>query len=102
MKKEFAELIKDMRITIRPQFKSMFNFDLKPGETLQVPDKVISDMIDELEAKQDKMILEAGWTNTEFHAVSKEYFIDFSSENPDEWIIRHDPENAKVITPTNQ
>jgi hypothetical protein len=44
------------------------------------------------------MILEAGYTETEFYSLSGEYYMDFSSENPDEWVVKLDPENAQIIS----
>jgi hypothetical protein len=44
------------------------------------------------------MVLDAGYTKDEFDSLYREYFMDFSSDKPDEWIIRHDPENAQIIS----
>ncbi len=44
------------------------------------------------------MIVENGYSEEEFYSLYREYFMDFSSENPDEWIIKHDPANAQIIS----
>ena len=43
------------------------------------------------------MLAEAGYTLSEFDKLEAEYFMDFSSDDPEEWIIEHDPKNAGVI-----
>lgn len=90
MRKEFVQLIKEMRVAFHPEFKSITN-----NVTMDTTkfDLALSD----LEKKQTQMIVEAGYTKDEFDVLSREHFMDFSSENPEEWIVRHDPENAQVI-----
>jgi hypothetical protein len=46
------------------------------------------------------MITDSGYSEEEFYQLESQYFLDFSSEDPDEWIIRHDPENAQIISGT--
>lgn len=89
MKKEFAELVKEMRIALRSEFKAIVTNNL----SIEEMDKRLA----ELEAKQDKMITDAGYELAEYSQLVKESFMDFSSSKPEEWIIRHDPENAQII-----
>jgi len=88
MKTDIAILIKDMRKVLRPDFKKL--------ENLVGPEH--SNTLQHVEETSAKMITEAGYTESEFYTLSTEYYMDFSSENPDEWIIRHDPENAQIIS----
>ena len=44
------------------------------------------------------MIQDAGYTEEEFNNTRDKYYMDFSSDNPDEWIIKHNPDNAKLIS----
>ena len=90
MKKEFAQLVKDMRVAFHPEFKTIANDSSLNTDEF---DKALAD----LEEKQRKMIMESGYTQTEFDKMCREHFMDFSSTNPDEWIIKHDPENAHII-----
>lgn len=55
--------------------------------------------LDEAILASNKIISNSGYDLEEYQSLQKEYFCDFSSDNPDEWIIRHDPENAEVIYP---
>lgn len=89
MKKEFAQLVKDMRLALRSEFKQIVTAGLSTDEMDQ--------KLSELEKKQDQMITESGYEPEEYSKLVKESFMDFSSPNPDEWIIRHDPENAQII-----
>jgi hypothetical protein len=91
MKTDFPILIKSMRLILRPEFKSIMAM---PVEKVEILDQAIS----ELEDKQNQLIVDNGYTKDEFNSLYREYFMDFSSENPDEWIIRHDPENAQIIS----
>lgn len=91
MKKDFVQLVKDLRITFRPAFYKVVN-----AEELSTEQK--SQALTDLEVKQEQALIEAGYTFKEFDSLLREYFMDLSSENPDEWIIRHDPENAIIIT----
>jgi len=90
MKKEFPQLIKDMRVALHPEFKSISNSTELSTEQF---DKALA----ELDEKQRQMIVESGYTQTEFDTMCREYFMDFSSSNPDEWIVNHDPDNAHII-----
>lgn len=90
MKKEFAHLIKDMRVAFHPEFKAIANDSTLSTEQF---DKAFL----ELEEKQRQMVIESGFTQIEFDKLCREHFMDFSSANPDEWVIRHDPENAHII-----
>lgn len=90
MKKEFAQLVKDMRVAFHPEFKSIANSSELNTDQF---DKALS----ELEEKQKQMIVESGYTQTEFDIMCREYLMDFSSSNPEEWIVRHDPDNAHII-----
>ena len=92
MKKDFAQLIKDMRKDIRPQFQSI----ISNSQTLTT--EQLNQAFAEIEDKSNQAIVEGGYTREEFDSLHKEYFMDFSSENPDEWVVRHDPENAQIIT----
>lgn len=88
MKKDFATLVKSMRLTLLPSFKKI--------ETIVGEDH--SNALDMIERESLKMILEAGYTESEFYLEQRKYFMDFSSQNPDEWVIRLDPENAHIIS----
>jgi hypothetical protein len=90
MKPNFATLMKEMRIVLHPMFKAM---SVKDGTNL-------GPTLDDLEKKKTEMLLQADWTDEEFNKAGDEYYMDFSSENPDNWIIRHDPANATIITPS--
>jgi hypothetical protein len=90
MKKEFAQLVKDMRLAFHPEFKAIAgNANLSTDQF----DKALA----ELEEKQKQMVIESGYTQTEFDKLCREHFMDFSSANSDEWVIRHDPDNAHII-----
>lgn len=91
MKKDFAQLIKEMRVALRPDFKSLTFNEALTSEQL---DQALAD----IEKRQDQMVIDAGYTKEEFDSVYREYFMDFSSDKPDEWIIKHDPENAQIIS----
>lgn len=88
MKTDIVTLIKSMRKVLRPDFKKL--------EALVGEDH--SHTLESVEERSSQMISEAGYTESEFYALSSEYYMDFSSENPDEWVIRHDPENAQIIS----
>lgn len=88
MKTDIVTLIKDMRKNLRPSFKKL--------ETLTGQEH--SDTLESVEVTSSKMITDGGYTESEFYSLSSEYYMDFSSENPDEWVIRHDPENAQIIS----
>jgi hypothetical protein len=90
MKKEFAQLVKDMRIAFHPEFAVIASNTTLSTEQF---DKALS----ELEEKQKAMIVESGYTQNEFDKLCREHFMDFSSTNPEEWVIKHDPENAHII-----
>jgi len=92
MKKEFTQLIKDIRLALRDDFKAIVSSNLSVNE--------MSDKLTELEEKQNIMLAEAGYDSVEYHSLMKEYFMDFSSPNPDEWVVKHDPENAQIIAST--
>ena len=91
MKTEFASLIKSMRIIFRPDFKAI---TLKDGLTTDQ----LNQALEELEQRQQKMIVDNGYSKEEFDSLYREYFMDFSSDNPDEWVIKHDPENPVIIS----
>lgn len=90
MKKEFAQLVKDMRVAFHPEFKVIAN---NATLTTDQFDKALA----ELEEKQKNMIVESGYTQNEFDKLCREHFMDFSSANPEEWVIKHDPDNAHII-----
>ena len=91
MKTDFASLIKSMRLTLSPEFKLLtLNSPLTPEQLDQA--------LLILEQKQGQMIVDNGYSKEEFDQLHREYFMDFSSNNPDEWIIKHDPENAQIIS----
>ena len=93
MKKDFAQLIKDMRLAFSPEFKTIIHNTSLTSEQLDAALK-------ELEEKRNQMLTENGYTQSEFDDISSEYFIDFTSSNPDEWIVRHDPENPGLLIKT--
>jgi len=93
MKKEFAQLIKDMRVALRPEFKTITT----NGDST-VPHLKLDEALEELEKKQHQMVVDAGYTQEEFDVMSREYYMDFTSDNPDEWVIKHDPENPVIIS----
>ena len=90
MKTEFPILVKAMRLVLRPEFKSIVDKALTPEQQ--------DEALVEIEKKSLKIIVENGYTEEEFYALHRQYLMDFSSENPDEWVIKHDPENAQIIT----
>lgn len=91
MKTEFATLIKSMRLVFRPDFKAI---TLKDGLTVDQ----LNQALEELEKKQQQMIVDNGYTKEEFDSLYREYYMDFSSDNPDEWVIKHDPSNPVIIS----
>lgn len=91
MKTEFSTLIKSMRLVFRPDFKAI---TLKDGLTTEQ----LNQALEELEQRQQQMIVDNGYTKEEFDSLYREYFMDFSSENPDEWVIKHDPANPVIIS----
>ena len=91
MKTDFAILIKSMRLTFRPDFKAI---TLKDGLSPEQLDQELAD----LEKRQQQMVQDNGYTQEEFDALYREYYMDFSSNNPDEWVIRHDPENPIIVS----
>ena len=94
MKKEFAQLIKDMRVALRPEFKTI----TANGPITGVPHLKLDEALEELEKKQHQMVIDGGYTQEEFDIMSREYYMDFTSDNPDEWVIKHDPENPVIIS----
>jgi hypothetical protein len=93
MKKDFTILIKELRLALQAEFKSI----VSSGSSIEE----VSPKLSELENKQDTIIKEAGYDPIEFLQLMKEYFMDFSSPDPNEWVIRHDPENAQIIASNN-
>lgn len=91
MKADFVTLIKDIRIALRPDFKSI---TLSDGLTTEQLDQALAS----LEEKRNQMVIQSGYTQEEFDALYREYYMDFSSDNPDEWVIKHDPENPVIIS----
>lgn len=91
MKTDFATLIKSMRLTFRPDFKAI---TLKDGLTSEQLDQELAD----LEKRQQQMVRDNGYTQEEFDTLYREYYMDFSSTNPDEWVIKHDPENPVIVS----
>lgn len=91
MKTDFATLIKSMRLTFRPDFKAI---TLKDGLSSEQLDQELAD----LEKRQQQMVRDNGYTQEEFDALYREYYMDFSSANPDEWVIKHDPENPIIVS----
>jgi hypothetical protein len=90
MKKDFGQLIKEIRVSHRAEFQAVAH-----DSTLDL------DQLDKafalLEDKQSVMVEAAGYTQDEFLVLIREHFMDFSSSNPEEWVIRHDPDNAHII-----
>lgn len=91
MKTEFPKLLKDMRLALNPEFKAIVSDSTLTAEQL---DKALM----EIETRQEQMVKEHGYTQEEFSQLIKEHFIDFSSANPDEWVIKPDTENPQIIT----
>lgn len=89
MKKDFVQLIKDMRLALMDEFQAIVTSDLSVEQKGQ---KLL-----ELEEKQDKMIAEAGYDPSEYYKHLTDYYMDFRSSNPDEWVIKYDPENAQIV-----
>ena len=85
-KTPFPELIKEMRKVLNPKFKAIGGV----GST----DTALQDIEDE----HAKLVVAGGYTVDEFAEETKNHFIDFSSANPDEWVVRLDPEHATIIT----
>lgn len=90
MRKEFAQLIKEMRLAFHPEFKAIAN-------NSNLSTEQFDQALTALETKQKQMIIEAEYSQEEFDQLCKEHFMDFSSPNSDEWIIRHDVDNAHII-----
>jgi hypothetical protein len=90
MKTEFPKLLKDMRIALNPEFKTIVSDSTLTADQF---DKALM----EIEAKQEQMVKDHGYTQEEFSQLIKEHFIDFSSTNPDEWVIKLDTENPQII-----
>lgn len=91
MKTEFSTLIKSMRLIFRPDFKAI---TLKADLSVEQ----LNQALEELEQKQQQMIVDNGYTKEEFDSLYREYYMDFSSDNPDEWVIKHDPANPVIIS----
>lgn len=91
MKTEFSTLIKSMRLVFRPDFKAI---TLKADLSVEQ----LNQALEELEQKQQQMIVDNGYTKEEFDSLYREYYMDFSSDNPDEWVIKHDPANPVIIS----
>lgn len=51
----------------------------------------------DFDAKKADLLSTAGWTDAEFDKAQNEYYIDFTNDDPAQWIIRHDPANAKIL-----
>jgi hypothetical protein len=88
MKTDFVNLILSMRKSLRPEFKKL--------ESLSGEEH--SNTLDMIERESLKMILAAGYTELEFYTEYQQYFMDFSSDNPDEWVVRHDPADPHIIS----
>lgn len=84
-KTDFAQLLKQMRITLHPMFASIS----KATDQEQA--------WKEFDDTKSSMLKEAGWTDAEFDTTQNEYFADFSSDDPEKWIIRHDPKNPGIV-----
>jgi len=94
MKKDFGQLIKEMRIVLHPIFNSFIS---DPTVSSDARYALSIKHLDNVDSIRDKMLAEAGYTLSEFDKLEAEYFMDFSSDDPEEWIIEHDPKNAGVI-----
>jgi hypothetical protein len=94
MKTDFITLLKDMRLALNPEFKTIV------GDSSLTADQLDKALLD-IESRQEEMVKQHGYTQEEFAQLIKEHYIDFSSVNPDEWVIRQDPENAQIITSKN-
>lgn len=87
MKTDFPTLIKSMRLVLKPEFDRL--------DALK--DEEHDQMLAFIESKSLQMIQDNGYTEEEFYTIYAQYYMDFSSNNPDEWIIKLDPNNAQVI-----
>jgi hypothetical protein len=87
-KTPFIQLMKEMRLEIHPMFKALSSTDDPTNASLT-----------KIEELQETMAKKAGYTMDEFTAAMNEHFMDFTNEDPEQWVIRHDPENAKILTP---
>ena len=49
---------------------------------------------------EEQIAIVAGCSIQEFNAkIEKEYYCDFSSDDPNAWIIQYDPTNIQIIVP---
>lgn len=95
---EFYQINEDGTETKLDKSDPLLNdVDTSPSGFVQVFDCCSGDKCDEEIDRQLGIILaDAGWTYTEYTNMMDNYFMDFSSDNPDEWIIRYDPENTNT------
>jgi|SRR5208283_605584 hypothetical protein len=82
MTKPIEEVIKEMRLVAYPAFK-----EAKDNEYQEVDEKLTA------------ILTEANLSNNDICDIIKNYYIDWSSDNSDEWVIKYDPNNAKIIYP---
>jgi len=72
----------------------LYDVDKSPSGFVQVFDYRSGEKCDEEIDRQLRIILaDAGWTYDEYYNMIDNYFMDFSSDNPEEWIIRYEPKN---------
>lgn len=85
-KTDFPTVIKLLRIKLRPEFQQLLT-KLPPS----------SGALDYLDSQTEIILSEHGYSLDEFDELSKRYYMDFSSDNPDEWIIRECPPSEAGI-----
>ena len=88
---DFATAMKTLRLELRPLFKSIMDNNSLDSTA---KDAALTD----LETKQEQLVAKFGFDMNTFNTAMGEHYMDFSSSNPDEWIIRHDPEHATLIS----
>lgn len=94
-KTPFPELIKSMRKVLNPKFKAI-------ATTQTTGASSADNLLQDIEDEYAKLTAAGGYTVDEFAEETKNYFIDFSSSNLDEWVVRLDPEHATIITPSSK
>ena len=83
MTKNFEQLLKEIRIALHPGPDVMSN--------------LTNDQLKELSINLDNMIVANGYTVKEFDKMYNDHKVDFNSPNPNEWIIKYEPDYMKNI-----
>lgn len=76
-KTDFPTLVKIIRMKIRPEF-----------QRLLIKSPISSEALDDLYNQTEIICSEHGYSLNEFSDLTKRYYMDFSSDNPDEWIVK--------------